>query len=254
MSDAGFPAPPPLPPPGQAPPPPGYVGYGQAQGAFSPLRNVGGLATAITVLLVILVPLELLNILFTFPARDKAQDYIDGVVSKKEFEDALVGTIAAASGVGLITLATFVLTIIWMYRMAKNLQALNRQGTFGPGWAIAGWFTPPCVLYVVPYLMLRELWRGSQAGNADWRRNPVSPVVHLWWVFFGLLPLVTLVGTRRLTIGSMRNDDAVDAAKNIVDNFGLQIFGGAVPAAAAVLFIVLVRQLTAMHRRLTNGR
>ena len=52
--------------------------------------------------------------------------------------------------------------MIWMFKMAKNVRALGRQGLrYAPGWAIGGWFVPPCVLYVVPWLMFRELWKAS---------------------------------------------------------------------------------------------
>ena len=66
--------------------------------------------------------------------------------------------------VGLLVIPIAVLTIIWMFRMAGNLRQLGRTGaTWAPGWAIGGWFCPPCAIYAIPWLMFRELWRGSRS-------------------------------------------------------------------------------------------
>jgi len=49
---------------------------------------------------------------------------------------------------------------MWMYRAYRNLPALGEQGmTWSPGWAAGGWFVP-FANFVIPYLCLRDLWRG----------------------------------------------------------------------------------------------
>ena len=55
--------------------------------------------------------------------------------------------------------------MIWMYRMAANHRALQRNGTWAPGWAIGGWFLPPGGLYIIPFLMFRELWKASDPNG-----------------------------------------------------------------------------------------
>ncbi len=53
--------------------------------------------------------------------------------------------------------------------------------TFAPVFAVVGWMLPP-FLYVLPFLILRELWKASDPGTpvADegWRRRPVTPLLH----------------------------------------------------------------------------
>ena len=51
-----------------------------------------------------------------------------------------------------------VLVMIWMYRISANLRAFGMTTTWHPLFAIFGWFLPPVVLYVIPFLMLREQW------------------------------------------------------------------------------------------------
>ena len=50
-----------------------------------------------------------------------------------------------------------------MYRIATNVRAFQRQTTWSPLFAIFGWMLPPFVLYVIPFLMLRELWKASDS-------------------------------------------------------------------------------------------
>jgi ABC-type Fe3+ transport system permease subunit len=133
--------------------------------------------------------------------------------------------------------------------MAKNQVELRRAGTWGPAWAIAGWFVPPCILYVIPYLMLRDLWKASDPNSAeDWKRNPVGPIVHIWWFLFGLLPIAFI----SVTVGNFRfnaNSDDVDAADKLVDGFNVSVASAVVQLAAAVAFLLLVTQLSARHRQ-----
>ena len=98
--------------------------------------------------------------------------------------------------VGLATLATFVVTIMWMYRIATNVRAFQRQTTWSPLFAIFGWMLPPFVLYVIPFLMLRELWKASDASNPEdpesWRSSKDTPLVWAWFVLYGIAPVVLL--------------------------------------------------------------
>ena len=67
--------------------------------------------------------------------------------------------------------------------MAANLRKLGRPGqTWAPGWGIASWFVPPCFVYAVPWLMFKELWRGSDPGvppgDPSWKQRPVPATDH----------------------------------------------------------------------------
>jgi len=231
-------------------PPPGYVPYGAStRGAYATFQRIGGLAKWLTVLMIVIIPVQLFSLINLWAVRDKAEDFLAGRGS----EDDLKDQITSSAGIGLLSfvvlVAAAVLTIIWMFRIAKNLQALNRVGTWKPGWAIGGWFVPPLVLYVVPFLMLRDLWKGSDPGTThDWRSNRVSPIVTLWWILFGLAPLVTITAT--LSTFSI-DKSTTKQANNLVDSFGITIASNLAQIGAAVCFLILVRQLTARHQQVT---
>ena len=87
--------------------------------------------------------------------------------------------------------------MIWLYRIVANHRAIGRQLTWAPGWAIGGWFLPPFVLYIIPMLMLSESWKATDPevppGDDRWRQNSVSPLVYVWWVLYGLVPIVFII-------------------------------------------------------------
>jgi len=234
-------------------PPPGYTAYGDGNvGAYGSFAPIGGLAKALRVLIIILIPVLVIAALMYVSLKGTADDFVNGDVDSGEYADALApyGLISILSGA--LQLALFVLTIIWMFRMAKNAVQLRRSGTWGPGWAIAGWFLPPCVLYVIPYLMMRDLWKSSDPESGpDWKRNTVGMIVHVWWVLFGLAPLAFI----SVTIGNFRlnqDGDNRDTAEDLVDGFATTLGAAAIQIAAAVAFLLLVTQLSARHKRTIN--
>jgi len=233
--------------------PPGYVPYGGGNvGAYGSFQSIGGLSKAIRVLIIILIPVLLILLFLHVSVKSAAQDYIDDITGVGKYNDALApyGLLSIVSG--LLQLTLFVLTIIWMFRMAKNQIDLRRAGTWGPAWAIAGWFLPPCVLYVIPYLMFRDLWKASDPNSAeDWKRNPVGPIVHVWWVLFGLVPIAFI----SVTIGNFNfnaDKDDLDTAQDVVDGFNITFAATAVQVVAAVAFLLLVTQLSARHKQAIN--
>ncbi|MUH49783.1 MAG: DUF4328 domain-containing protein [Actinobacteria bacterium] len=235
----------PTPPP--PPPPPLSLNIAQSGG----LQNIGGIARAIGTLMMVIIPLDLVTLLVSFGLRSKARDLLAGSITENEFKRSFGLNVIASSLTSLAMIAAFVLTIIWMYRMARNNRALGRIGTWTPGWAIGGWFLPACVLYVIPYLMLRELWKQSEpTSSPEWKKNPVAPLLTVWWVLYGLLPLLFITVT--FSGANIRSQTTVAAAKNFNDNFTITMVSTCVQIAAAVAYLMLVRQLTARHRAVTR--
>jgi len=106
------------------------------------------------------------------------------------------------------------------------------------------------VLYVVPFLMFRDLWKGSDPDTThDWRSNRVSPIITIWWILFGLVPLVTITAT--VSTFSIENSTRKQA-NDLVDRFGVTIASNVAQIAAALCFLMLVRQLSARHQQVTN--
>jgi hypothetical protein len=236
-------------------PPPGYVGYEPSLSAAVPLRRVGGLGKAMLILLGVAAVGFLIQAISIPSAVDAARDVIAGRIDEDQFNEDL----APFSLAGLLTGATFialiVLTMIWLYRIASNHRAIGRQITWVPGWAIGGWFLPPLILYIIPMLMLSESWKAADPevapGDDRWRQNSVSPLVYLWWVLYGLVPIIFIV--RGITFDTATfSQDAVDVAEAIEDQQGFMIAQSLSGLASAIAFLLLVRALTARHARLTG--
>lgn len=264
MSDLPEPPPPPgpsapPPPPPGLTPPPGYVGYGApgVPGAYRPTQRVGGLAKALTVLLAAAAATSIAALAAQAALASKAADFLDGGLSQREFEDSYDSLISLTLLPSALSIALAVVTIVWMFRLARNLQQLGRAGaTWAPGWAIGGWFLPPCGVYAIPWLMLRELWKGSDPaapiGDPGWKAAPVPAVVNVWWVLFGLVPVITLVGSLSSLTDISQDVDVVDLAESLDGSVPLAAVDALAKVGAAIAFIVIVRRLTTNHRRLTG--
>jgi hypothetical protein len=238
-------------------PPPGYVAYGNAPTPFQALRRVGRLSTAVVVLTIIGAVGTVVTAALTATVRQDARDFLSGATSEAQFRSA-IGPLSAAQSLSVVaTLATFVLTVIWMYRLASNVRAFQRRTTWHPLFAIFGWMLPP-LLYIIPFLMLRELWRASDPTNADdtegWRGSANNPVTWVWFVLYGIAPIVLLVFSARSTFSGLSSQN-LESLANTLDNFSFAaMLSTVLSVAAAAAWIVLVRQLTARHIALTNER
>ena len=252
MSDAGSPLPP---PPPSATPPPGYVSYEPSLSAAVPLRRVGGLGKAILILLAVAAVGFLVQAITIPSAVDSAKDLIAGRIDEDRFDDDLAPFGLASLLTGATFIALIVLTMIWLYRIAANHRAIGRQLSWAPGWAIGGWFLPPFVLYIIPMLMLSESWKAADPdvppGDQRWRQNSVSPLVYVWWVLYGLVPIIFIARGLTFETGTF-SQDAVDVAEAIEDQQGFMVAQSLSGLASAVAFGLLVRALTARHARLTG--
>lgn len=187
-------------------------------------------------------------------AVDSSRDFLDGRLGEDEYTDELVPSLGVSSIVGLLTIATGIVTMVWMYRVATNHRSLGRRTTFGPGWAIGGWFAPP-VIWVVPTLFLREHWRAadpaSPPGSDTWRQTPEPVPVWAWFAAFTVAPIIVAF-TTGFSVGANFGGDADDLAENMVDASASSYLSGIVSIAGAVAFFFVVRGLTARHRQLTG--
>lgn len=256
----GSPVPPP--PPGYPTPPPvhpgpeqGYVG--QYHPGFQPIaRN----ARTITVLLCIVGALQVIGIPVQLALHDKAQKFLDGSISSDSFRDALSTQQNVSGFQGGATLAIGILTIIWMRKLINNHRLLGRPGSkWSPGWAVGGWFVPPGAVYAVPWLIFKELWRGSDPANVpndpNWKRRPVSPLVHVWWVLYGFVPILGAALTAGSGLASLRDigkTDDTDVAKLYTHNFSLQVVVAILSVVGTVVYALLVQNLSRRQRALTG--
>ena len=253
MSDPGSEPPPPPPPPDLAPPP-GYAAYQAGPASTAPLKRLGRLCRAILVLLGVFAVGTLIQLVATPGLVSSAQDRTAGTISDDQFLDDfnrfnVLGLLAVVSQLALI-----VLTIIWLFRLAKNHVSLGRRVTWVPGWAIGGWFLPP-ILYVIPTLMLRESWKaadpGVPPGDDRWKSSKDTPLLWAWVVLYIVAPIVFLLVGLRQQFGTM-SGDAIDIADAYDDRLGLRLAQGVVVLAATAVWALFVRALTDRHVRLTG--
>ena len=214
------------------------------------LKRVGAVARAAMILVGVAGGFALLTALLNYPLVDDAEAFLDGETSSDDFARSMApyGVVTLVQAVA--TLASVVLVMIWMYRLAANLKALHRNGRWSPGWAIGGWFLPP-LLYVIPFLMFRELWKASDPEvpvGGEWKSRPVSWVVTAWFVVYGPISIVVQIvsASAGFTMGGTERD----LAQQVIDAQDTAALAGVVGAVAAVLFIIMARQLTERHRRL----
>ncbi len=238
-------------------PPPGYVAYDGHATPAAPTRRIGGLAIPIIVSTVIVALGTLVAAFLSAGIATDAADFLAGSIEQSEFEDSLVPLNSVQLLVSVATLVSGVLTIIWMFRIAKNVRAFGRATTWSPLFAIFGWFLPPLVLYVIPFLVLRELWKASEPtmvdGSDAWKRTPDSPLLWAWFVLFGLAPAVLFA----IQIGSFATSGVptgdIDAVAESLDEFGaIGWLTAVLNVAAAAVWVPFVRKLTQRHKRLTN--
>jgi hypothetical protein len=221
------------------------------------VKRIGGLATTVMILTTVVALGTVATTAMSASAARDADKFLLGELTDSQFQDAIGPLNAIQLLTGLGTLAAGVVTIIWMYRMAKNVRAFGRATTWSPLFAIFGWFLPPMVLYIIPFLMLRELWKASDASITErsdsWKKSGENVVLWVWFAMFGLIPTVILafqVGT--LTANGIPSGDLDSIAESLDDVGVVAIATGTVSILAAVVWILFVRQLTSRHKSLTG--
>lgn len=251
---------PPPPPPGLTAPP-GYVAFQNAPTPVGELKRVGGLAKWTMIATAASGLVGVVSTIALVPALDKASGFLDGSVTEDEFTDAYLPSQLLSTLGTVMGLAAGIFTILWMYRIATNLRVFSRKTTFAPVFAILGWLLPP-FLFVLPLLVLRELWKashpGTTVGDESWRRQPVSPLLYVWLVVYGIVPAVLQAVIAYSTItsifdGGFSTTDSARVTAEALDSVGeFNIASGVVTIVAAVVWIAFVKQLTARHVELTG--
>jgi hypothetical protein len=172
--------------------------------------------------------------------RLHALDDVDAAAfaSRARGADAFVDVTDVAFA--LVALAIIPCFIVWCWRAAKNQDVLGRTPQrLGSGFAIGSWFIP-LANFVLPVLVIQDLWRGSDASiprdDPRWRIADRSWLVGWWWGLF-VVPLVAFAGA---PADQRHFKEAAVRGANLVALFGMLSAAG-----AAVLAILVVRRLDA---------
>ena len=236
--------PPASPPPGPAPTgpmPPLHQTYGAHATQQPPLRSTAGLGTAAIVLASVWTATEVLGLLLAPEAaatlREAGQAGVSAVDSTFTGYDAM-GLLS-----GLVQLAAYVVTCLWLYQSRSTAVAANP--TFrhqrGPVWVWLGWVVPVVALWF-PFQVVRDVRRATSRG-------PLSGIGGWWaaWlVFFGASNLVGRL------VASSSEDSAAAAADALV---GLEGVATLACIVALVLWIRIIRDVTrAQGERIVAAR
>jgi hypothetical protein len=249
------------------PPPPPQAGWGPSQpwgapaGPYgygvgptrAPMSPLGTLATAVTVLVALAGATALLAAaaMFNRVSHDEGlNSFLSSAQDIDEHRDAstLVG-LSVFGYLGMLLVAGIVF-IVWQYRYVQNAQARAGSTGLGPGWAIGGWLIP-CANAVLPAIQLHQSSKASDPDTPAAQSATIGRSVGLivpWAIaYWG--------GTILWSAGVGIYSDGVDEAGFVRDaeamTTGDQIAGVGflVLAGAAVLAIVLVRNLSSRQAR-----
>ncbi|MCB2072321.1 MAG: DUF4328 domain-containing protein [Novosphingobium sp.] len=117
----------------------------------------------------------------------------------------------------LVSLASFVVIGIWIYRAHANLWSASGEGLqFKPGWAI-GWYFIPIANLFKPFQAMREL-SASSHGYADRYGDAPQGELPSWWAGWIAGNALSMVSLRIAGIGGEASTpvtDGIDALSTV---------------------------------------
>jgi len=137
--------------------------------------------------------------------------------------------------------STIVVFLMWLYRAHSNLEALrSRNLQFTPGWAVGWWFIPFANL-VKPFQVVREVWWESDPESDD-ERVFLSESLRSAPIYMGVWWAAWLLSNFAANVTSRVYDP--DTMENVVLGGVLFVITGILSIAAAVLAIMVVKDIT----------
>ncbi|MEU3963386.1 DUF4328 domain-containing protein [Streptomyces buecherae] len=209
-----------------------------------------GLSTALTVLFGVTIVMLVLALIARGGQYNQLGDQLDGkFVSIEDQDDADAFYTAMLILSSLVMVATAVVWAIWFRRLRLNAEVFAPgQHRFTPGWAAGAWFTP-----------VVNLWFPKQIANDIWRASsPQGPhavqrgLLNGWWVTWltgGVLSgmAISMYTDAKDDIEGKSYFLTREAAEDAHAALGLHLFGYVVTIAAAILALLLVRQITRLQ-------
>ncbi len=228
----------------------GYQPYGS--GPARTMQPLQGLATAASVLLGVTAAFGALAGVFLMSRASTVDDFVNGAAALTDLSDADSRVGAGIALFFISFVATGVVFILWQFRHAKNAEAIRGSLSIGPGWAIGGWFIP-LANYVLPAVQISQSAKASDPdlpAGAPRDRGKLPGIIIAWAVVFAVGAGVFLAGS-----SSRPSEDQVTLfnARSQIQDFARAdreaAFGMFLYAAAGVLGLLMVRQLTERQRR-----
>ncbi|QFG03255.1 DUF4328 domain-containing protein [Tepidiforma bonchosmolovskayae] len=191
-------------------------------------RSASGLATAITVLLVLRVILMGISAILGLAGAAAANGY------------AVVGSVLVYYLAILLGYPDYILLIVWTRRITGNLRPFQPALELGTGWAVGSWFVPIINLWF-PLRIWNQAWRATTPTIAppigwQWKGLPVPPTHIIAWITPFIAAIVLALG---LTLLESPEDEINVNVGNI---FFISIM---LDTVAKAVLILVVRNLTA---------
>jgi hypothetical protein len=225
----------------------------------SPFQRIAGLTKWLRYLIIASVVLSAVTLVVQLCVRDRAQDFVDGIISLDDFEDRLGPFLLVGLVTGAISIAQLVVLCVWTFRLARNMQKLGRQGQSlsQPGVTVAINILGGCTLGILNFFMWREIWKGSDpecpSGDPTWKQRAVDGIVAVWLALtLGAALASTGIGIgQTLTGGIDTGGNTIDIAEQLTDDFAFSALSGLLTMGAAFAFFVLVTRLAGRHMQAT---
>ncbi|MET7935136.1 DUF4328 domain-containing protein [Streptomyces sp. NPDC005322] len=241
-------------------------GYPAAPAMGMPTSGVDlrrGLSTTLTVLFGLMIPTLILVLIGRGDQYGVVSDMLDNAsqVTIDDANDADDFYLGMSLINGLVALPTVVVWAIWFRRLRLNGEVFAPgQHRFSSGWAAGSWFTP-VVNFWFPKQIANDIWRASSPhGPHHVRRG----LLNGWWVTFLASAGVGFIGSIQYTVADNKlaqmEEDAkrgdfsgVSDARSVIEDMksalGISMFATMIAIAAAILALLLVRQITAMQEQ-----
>lgn len=216
----------PSPPPQQGRPP----WQPATPGPWAPtLQPMAGLASATVVVSAVYLAFSWLAALLAFPAAGRYREASDALDVFTAYDAVSVASVLPA-------LAAWIVTSLWLGAARTNAVTLRPDlpHTHGPAWVWLGWVVPVVSLWF-PYQVVRDLWRVS--GPVD------RSLLGWWWGTWVAGPVIMVVAGAFVPFSG--------PAGSSVNALGpTAVLGAAVVTVSFVLWVRIVRTITAGQRRL----
>lgn len=170
---------------------------------------------------------------------------LDGEQPSQELVQRMIERAASVKDLAVVAMiASAVAFSFWVYRVAKNAQALKGPLSSSPGMAVGCFFIPIYNLWR-PYQVITEIWRASEADGPRpvlLSTAPGAPVWFiLWWLAWIISGFIVRFASTGLTV-----DPSVEALHSVML---YMIVGGVLEVVALGLAICVVWGITRRQER-----
>lgn len=176
-----------------------------------------------------------------FTAVDSARDFANDSSLRQAFEDAVqpVNLFSTITSFAEFTIA--LTTFIWTYRVTREVTNRGVLLRFSPALCMFSWLLPP-VLFIFPLIVLRDLVSKTKTMRGD-EQESIRPIITLWWVLYGVIPLVMAFFGAALTSALPESDQ--DLARSLSEQIVPNTISALSLIAAAIMWRRIVNTLSA---------